>query len=60
VVNAEDYVSEPDNLTEAYSIHKHIPPSSKTFTFIMNVQLGLMLFLAVCWLHEHLYLTDLS
>ncbi|KAJ7755486.1 hypothetical protein B0H16DRAFT_715739 [Mycena metata] len=47
---------ELDHLTEV----EHIPPSSKTFTFIMDVQLGLMLFLAVYWLHEHLSLTDLG
>ncbi|KAF8157342.1 hypothetical protein K438DRAFT_2026228 [Mycena galopus ATCC 62051] len=51
VVDAEDYASDKDPLTEAYSSHEHIPPSSKTFKWIMNVQLGLMLFLAVCWLH---------
>ncbi|KAF7368452.1 hypothetical protein MVEN_00168300 [Mycena venus] len=59
-VKAEDYVSEQDHLSEAYSIHKHVPPSSKTFKFVMSVQLGLMFFLAVCWLHEHIYLTELS
>ncbi|KAJ6483303.1 hypothetical protein C8R45DRAFT_300503 [Mycena sanguinolenta] len=50
VVADEDYVSEEYHLTEEYSIHDHIRPS-KTFEWIMNVQLGIMLFLAICWLH---------
>jgi hypothetical protein len=41
--------------TEPYTLGEYMP-TSRTFKFFMNVQLALILFLALCWLHDRMWL----